>query len=170
MKVLGVFEKLNSIIKLVDNILGHIAGFCILIITGIVCYEVFFRYVLNKPPIWAFDVCSYLLLLIAVFSGVYTMEQDGHVRFTVVVESFKPKLRAVFVAIGSVFGLTYCFVLLRESIVLGWLAVERNIYTFAQIRIPDVYLYLIIVLGAFLLFCTFLIKTIVELCYTTKKD
>lgn len=169
MKLSVVLKKLDAAIKTADTIMGHVAGFSILLITGIVSYEVFFRYVLNRPPIWAFDICSYLLLLIAVFSGVYTMEQDKHVSFTFVVENLRQKPKAIVLGVGFAFGLIYCICLLRESILLALLSAERNIYTFAQVRIPSVYLYLVIVIGAFFLLLTYVIKAIFDIFYSIRK-
>lgn len=170
MKISKAIQKSYSFIKAIDGVFGLVAGLCILVITAVVSYEVFFRYVLNRPPSWAFDVCSYLLLAVAVFSGVYAMEQDGHVRFTMLVQKLKPKPRIIIISMGSIFGIIYCVVLLTESIKLGLLAIERNIYTFAQARIPEIYLYLIIITGAFFLSLTFLVKLVLEIYCTPKKD
>lgn len=166
MKIFRVINKVYFIIKAIVGLLGLISGFCILAIITIISYEIFCRYVLNKPSSWVFDVSSYLLLAVAVFSGVYALEHDRHVNFPFLVEKVKPKSRLIIILIGSILGIIYFFILLIESIKVGLIAIQRNTYTFAQTRIPEIYLYLIIMLGAFLLLLTFLLKSIT----THKKD
>lgn len=163
-------EKFYSTIKAIDGVLGIIAGFCILVITIIICYEIIARYLFHRPPIWAFDICSYLLLVVALFSGAYAMAENGHVSFTMVLERLKPKARRVAMIIGFILGLTYCFFLLSQSVRLGAMAINRNMYTHDQLSIPDIYLYLVIIVGALFLSVTFLVKAIIEVFDVEKTD
>ena len=163
-------EKLYATIKRIDRILGLIAGIGILVMTGIICYEIVARYVFRRPPIWAFDICSYLLLVVAVFSGAYAMAEDGHISFTMVVEKLKVKTRRVVMMAGSVLGLVYCALLVSETVKLAVMAVKRNIHTHDQLGIPDIYLYLVILVGAFFLSVTFLVKAVVDAYYGDKRD
>jgi len=158
----GVLRKAYAVVNGVDTVLGLIAGICILIITAITLYEIIARYIFHRPPFWAFDISSYLLLVVAVFSGVYAMANDGHVRFTMVVDKLRLKTRRKVMFVGLVLGLAYCVLLFQQAIKLGIMAVQRNIYTHMQIRIPDIYLYLVIIIGAFFLCLTFLGKAIME--------
>ena len=163
-------EKLYATIKRIDRTLGLIAGIGILVMTGIICYEIVARYVFHRPPIWAFDICSYLLLVVAVFSGAYAMAENGHISFTMVVEKLKVKTRRVVMMAGSILGLVYCGLLVSETVKLAAMAVKRNIHTHDQLGIPDIYLYLVIFVGAFFLSVTFLVKAVVDAYYSDKTD
>jgi C4-dicarboxylate transporter, DctQ subunit len=163
-------EKFYLVIKRIDTTLGLVAGIGVLVITAIICYEIIARYVFHRPPIWAFDVCSYLLLVVAVFSGAYAMAEDGHINFTMVVEKLKSKPRRVVMMVGSIFGLAYCVLLVSETVKLAAMAVQRNIHTHDQLSIPDIYLYLVILVGAFFLAVTFLVKAAADSCSRDKTD
>jgi TRAP-type C4-dicarboxylate transport system permease small subunit len=163
-------EKLFLVIKRIDTILGLVAGIGVLVITAIICYEIVARYGFRRPPIWAFDICSYLLLIVAVFSGAYAMAENGHISFTMVLEKLKSKPRRVIMMVGSIFGLAYCILLVSETVKLAAMAVQRNMHTHDQLSIPDIYLYLVILIGAFFLALTFLLKAVVDSYSGDKPD
>ena len=47
-------------IDILSKSIGHAFSWCVLILTASTCFEVFMRYVLNSPTVWAFDM-SYML-------------------------------------------------------------------------------------------------------------
>ena len=68
--------------------LGRAFGWCILILTLSVTYEVFVRYVLNSPTVWAFDIMVQMYGALFLMAGPYALAQDGHVRADVVYRLF----------------------------------------------------------------------------------
>lgn len=63
---------------------GRTFGWCILILTLSVAYEVFVRYVLNAPTVWAFDMMVQMYGALFLMAGPYALAQDSHVRADVV--------------------------------------------------------------------------------------
>ncbi len=63
---------------------GRAFGWCILILTLSVSYEVFVRYVLNAPTVWAFDMMIQMYGALFLMSGAYALAQDTHVRADVI--------------------------------------------------------------------------------------
>ena len=64
--------------------IGRAFGWCILILTFSVSYEVFVRYVLNAPTVWAFDMMVQMYGALFLMAGPYALAQDAHVRADVV--------------------------------------------------------------------------------------
>jgi len=64
--------------------IGRAFGWCILILTLSVAYEVFVRYVLNAPTVWAFDMMVQMYGALFVMAGPYALAQDTHVRADVI--------------------------------------------------------------------------------------
>ena len=64
--------------------IGRTFGWCILILTLSVAYEVFVRYVLNAPTVWAFDMMVQMYGALFLMAGPYALAQDTHVRADVV--------------------------------------------------------------------------------------
>jgi len=78
---------LTSIIHAIEGLsiwVGRAFGWCILILTFSVSYEVFVRYVLNAPTVWAFDMMVQMYGALFLMAGPYALAQDAHVRADVV--------------------------------------------------------------------------------------
>ena len=72
-RIIHAIESLNIWI-------GRAFGWCILILTLSVSYEVFVRYVLNSPTVWAFDMMVQMYGALFLMAGPYALAQDAHVR------------------------------------------------------------------------------------------
>jgi len=73
---------------------GRAFGWCILILTLSVSYEVFVRYVLNSPTVWAFDMMVQMYGALFLMAGPYALAQDTHVRGDVVYRLFPIRWQA----------------------------------------------------------------------------
>ena len=73
---------------------GRAFGWCILILTLSVSYEVFVRYVLNAPTVWAFDMMVQMYGALLLMSGPYALAQDSHVRGDVLYRLFPVRWQA----------------------------------------------------------------------------
>jgi TRAP-type mannitol/chloroaromatic compound transport system permease small subunit len=74
--------------------IGKAFSWCIAILTIIVCYDVFLRYVLSSPTLWAFDVSYMLYGTLFMMAGAYTLAQNGHVRGDFLYGSMRPRTQA----------------------------------------------------------------------------
>ena len=63
---------------------GKTFAWCIVILTFSTCYEVFVRYVLGAPTVWAFDMSVQMYGALFMMAGAYALSQDAHVRGDVV--------------------------------------------------------------------------------------
>lgn len=73
---------------------GRAFGWCILILTLSVSYEVFVRYVLNSPTVWAFDMMVQMYGALFLMAGPYALAQDTHVRGDVLYRLFSVRWQA----------------------------------------------------------------------------
>ena len=74
--------------------IGRAFGWCILVLTLSVTYEVFVRYVLNAPTVWAFDMMVQMYGALFLMAGPYALAQDAHVRGDVLYRLFPVKVQA----------------------------------------------------------------------------
>jgi TRAP-type mannitol/chloroaromatic compound transport system permease small subunit len=65
-----------------------------MILTLSVSYEVFVRYVLNAPTVWAFDMMVQMYGALFLMSGPYALAQDAHVRGDVIYRLFPVRVQA----------------------------------------------------------------------------
>ena len=75
--------------------IGRSFGWCILILTLSVAYEVFVRYVINAPTVWAFDMMVQMYGALFLVAGPYALAQDSHVRADVVYRFLQPRWQAL---------------------------------------------------------------------------
>ncbi|MEP3637482.1 MAG: TRAP transporter small permease subunit [Paracoccaceae bacterium] len=87
MKVVHAIEGLSLWV-------GRAFGWCILILTLSVSYEVFVRYVLNAPTVWAFDMMIQMYGALFLMCGAYALAQDTHVRADVLYRLFPVRVQA----------------------------------------------------------------------------
>ncbi len=73
---------------------GRMFGWCILILTFSVSYEVFVRYVLNAPTVWAFDMMVQMYGALFLMAGPYALAHDSHVRGDVLYRLFPVRVQA----------------------------------------------------------------------------
>ena len=74
--------------------IGRAFGWCILILTFSVAYEVFMRYVLNAPTVWVFDMMVQMYGALFLMAGPYALAQDTHVRADVIYRFLPPRNQA----------------------------------------------------------------------------
>ena len=86
--------KLIHTIESISVWVGRAFGWCILILTFSVSYEVFVRYVLNAPTVWAFDMMVQMYGALFLMAGAYALAQDSHVRGDVVYRLFPVRIQA----------------------------------------------------------------------------
>ncbi len=88
---------MNRFIYMIEGLslwVGRAFGWCILILTFSVSYEVFVRYVLNSPTVWAFDMMVQMYGALFLMAGPYALAQDSHVRGDVVYRLFPVRWQA----------------------------------------------------------------------------
>lgn len=88
-------EKINKGMGLVSEWVGRTGRWLVVLIIGVTVYDVFMRYVLNNPTIWAWCL-SYMLGACFVALGLtYTYHRQGNVRVDIIYSRFSPKIRLV---------------------------------------------------------------------------
>jgi TRAP-type mannitol/chloroaromatic compound transport system permease small subunit len=74
--------------------LGQAFAWAIVLLTLGITWEVFSRYVLNKPHAWALDAQIMLYGTLFMMAGAYTLSKNGHVRGDVLYGFFRPRTQA----------------------------------------------------------------------------
>lgn len=74
--------------------LGQTFAWSIILLTLGITWEVFSRYVLNRPHGWALDAQIMLYGILFMMAGAYTLSKNGHVRGDVLYGFFRPRAQA----------------------------------------------------------------------------
>ncbi len=106
-----------SFLHLVDKIstkVGHLFAWTIVLLTGVIVFEVFTRYALNSPNPWVFDASYILYGILFMMAGAYTLATNGHERGDILNAFLEPRTQAIldiilyfFFFFAGIIGLTY---------------------------------------------------------------
>lgn len=87
-------QKFLFFIDHISTWVGKLFAWCILILTFVVAYEVFMRYVMGAPTGWAYDTAYILYGTLFMMAGAYALSRNAHVRADVVMRYAPPRLQA----------------------------------------------------------------------------
>ncbi|GIL06074.1 TRAP transporter small permease subunit [Betaproteobacteria bacterium PRO7] len=87
-------QKLLLLVDKVSTFVGHFFSWLIVGLTLMISWEVFSRYVLNRPHAWAFDVMIMMYGTLFMMAGAYTLAKNGHVRGDVLYGFLAPRTQA----------------------------------------------------------------------------
>ena len=87
-------QRLLLMVDRLSTWLGQFFAWLIVALTLMISWEVFSRYVLDKPHAWAFDVMIMMYGTLFMMAGAYTLSKNGHVRGDVLYGFFRPRTQA----------------------------------------------------------------------------
>ncbi len=107
-------QKMLLAVDRLSTWFGKACAWSVVGLTLLISWEVFSRYVLNKPHAWVLDAQIMLYGLLFMTAGAYTLAKNGHVRGDVLYGFFKPRTQA------SVDLLLYIVFFLPGVIAMTW--------------------------------------------------
>lgn len=107
-------QKLLSLIERVTGNVGVIAAWLVVPLVLATAYEVFSRYLLNAPTVWAFEIGYMMMGSHFLLGAAYTLRQGAHVRVDLVYGAVSPKTRALIDITG------YLFLILPFMVWMSW--------------------------------------------------
>ncbi len=87
-------QRVLHTIDAISTWAGKAAAWLVIVLTGVVCVEVFKRYALNAPTAWIFDFNNMLYGTLFMLAGAYGLAQNAHVRGDFLYGSMKPRTQA----------------------------------------------------------------------------
>jgi len=160
---------MNAIIRGIERITGSIgimASFAIVPLVLATCYEVFARYVMQAPTIWAYEI-GYILTGSHFLLGMaYTLQTGTHIRIDIFSGKFSARTQAVIDLVGYtvtlplMLWLTYA---LFQHLATGYL---RNEHSGQSAMNLPVWPFRIVFLTAFTLLA---LQILVEVIKTARK-
>lgn len=108
-------------IDIFSKAIGHAFSWCVLVLMASTCFEVFMRYVLHAPTVWAFDMSYMLYGTLFIMSGAYALSRGSHVRGDFIYRKWKPRTQArVDLALYFLFYFPGIFAMVFTGARYGW--------------------------------------------------
>jgi TRAP-type mannitol/chloroaromatic compound transport system permease small subunit len=89
---------MGAFVRVVDSIsewAGNLSSLLLLPLVIVTCFEVFMRYVVGQPTIWAWDLNIQIFAAIVMLGGAEALRKGAHIAVDVVVSKAKPRTRAM---------------------------------------------------------------------------
>ena len=83
---------------------AYLAGLLVVGMSLWITYEVFVRYVLSKPTIWAADLSGYALLWVTFLAAPWVLKRNGHVSIELATDRLGKAARRRVAVVVSLFG------------------------------------------------------------------
>ena len=145
-------SKIVKTINMINQKTGQVVSYSIIPLTIICLLEVFMRYVLNSPTIWAWDLDKQILSFMTIMGAGYTLLYKGHIRVDILLNMFSPKSRLIVeLATYSLF-LFAVLILIQQTCIMAINSLKM-LETTSSYWAPPVYpIKILIVVGVVLLF------------------
>jgi len=125
---------------------GQLAAISVVILTALICWEVFSRYALNSPHDWVFDLTYMLYGILFMMAGAYTLSKNGHVRGDVLYGFFNPRTQASLdLLLYFVFFIPGIVALVYAGVIFAADSVAINEHTTQTANGPPLYPYKMII-------------------------
>jgi TRAP-type C4-dicarboxylate transport system permease small subunit len=157
------------LLKKLNLVLGYTSGFLFFLTAVIMLFDVFSRYILGAPSVWAQSISQYMILTAAFLGTSYCLQSGGHVHVEILVDRVKPIVRKILLTIGYLFALTFVGALTKSTYDYALLAYEFKWDAMGNIPFPSVILYGIMIFGCIMLMLTLIAKLIACLRATDEK-
>jgi TRAP-type C4-dicarboxylate transport system permease small subunit len=149
-------------LKKINAASATLAGIVLLFITFSISVDVFLRYVFGKPTIWITEVSTYLFLYVIYLGTAYALQQGMHIKVTFLVDFFGKRTQHIVDLITSILATLFTVVLLWQTSLMTWAAIKGKWTSPTALNAPYIYIYIIMVIGSFLLLLSFVCATILE--------
>lgn len=94
---------------------GLLASFIMPLLAFVVAYEVFSRYVLGSPTIWAFDLSLFMFGYLAALGGAYAQQKRAHINVDILYLKVSHKTRCIFNLISFSLAIFFLVVIVMMS-------------------------------------------------------
>ena len=123
---MGILSRLLRAIDGINWWTGNIVKFLMIIVVGIIIYEIVARFIFNSPTIWAAELSQMVYGVYFILGGGYILLCRGHVSMDVLYNRLSPKWRAILDLFSSILFFIFCGLLLWKGIESSWTSVLRD--------------------------------------------
>ena len=136
---LNSLRRIRCVIDTFNDWVGKIFRWVLLLICGLISFEVISRYFFNNPTIWTQDISRQLLALVGCMGGGYALLYNSHVQVDVFWEKWSVRTRAIVDIFTTILFFAFVGLLVYNCVqmaIFSWSFHERTTTVFAPIIYP----------------------------------
>lgn len=130
-----------SVIKAIDainEIVGKVLMYLILVVVVLIFGEVVARYVFNSPTLWGMTTATWIWGGMSILSGGYVLKVKGHVNMDLFQKNLSERNRMLLDIFNSIILFFFATVIIWAGWKYGWRSVSINEH-YGQVWNPPVY-------------------------------
>ncbi len=162
-----LIQRLELVSRKVNEVLAVTAGAIIILMMMMVVVDVSGRYLFNKPIVGGIEIEQIMLAYVIFFSFAYALVVGGHVRMTLLLDRFHPRLRLLAELLAGVLGLTLFGLLTWGGWTQFWESWVMREYMPAAIDLPFWLPKFAVPVGMFLISVQFIVHFLTHLAQLT---
>ena len=155
-----MMTRLHPMIRFLDRlerVVTAVTAGILGLLTLVVGWEVFARYVLHSGQFWAEEFCLVAMMWAALLGAAACLWTDSHVRVTIILSLIPAKLRMWILTLTDGIVLWFAFMIFKESLFL----IQRTMGgEMSALRIPIGTTYYVLPLSAFLMFLFTVVRAV----------
>lgn len=116
-------QKMDRVLLFIDRLnerVGRIVTFFVLVMVGIIVYEVICRYLFNRPTMWVHEASELIFGAYFLLGGGYTLLRKQHVNVDILVGNLKGKNRLLMELFASFLIFVFSGLLLWKGAEMAW--------------------------------------------------
>ena len=117
-------DRFTQLLNSFTDKLGTKIALGIIVIGGVVAYEVVVRFAFNSPTMWAQEVTALMFGVYAILAGAYCLLHERHVRMDIIWGRLSPRGKAITDLVTSGFGFVFIGFLLWYSVPYAWRSIQ----------------------------------------------
>ena len=125
-----------------------------------ISYDVFMRYVMLAPTIWALEVNTSLLMFLCLLPAADALNAGTQIQITFLTDRLPRRTRARLGHVASLVAALFCGVMSWKGLTMAWAAYQHNDRMSTSLGTPLVIPYLFIPLGFGLLGLTYIARAL----------
>lgn len=102
------------VIQYIIGIIGKSVSYLLPVLAAIVAFEVFARYILDRPTIWGYDTSLFLFGYIAALGGAYAQQTEAHINVDIVYGKVSENTKRFFDVITAMLAIFFLAVMVKS--------------------------------------------------------
>jgi len=108
---INFMQPIKKLLGYVDNVLNYVTGIALIILTFMICFDVFTRFAFNKPLPATVEVSELLMAYIVFLALGYTLSMGMHIRVTVLFEYIPQSVKRALDLLCDFLGFAFCLII-----------------------------------------------------------
>lgn len=118
---------MKGFLKAIDGLSeksGRAVSFLIILLTGVILFEIVARYLFHSPTNWAHEVAQMIYGAYVILLGAYVLGHGGHVNVDLFYKRLRPRTRAVVDLFTWLLFFYFCGLLLWKGGEMTWDSIQ----------------------------------------------